>query len=196
MTDLTRAPAETDLPEVLPPAGSAIHFVGVGGIGMSGLARLLHHWGYRVSGSDSTASDITTALIAEGIAVSIGHHDLALAGVGRRALWPGPRGTHGTERPCARVSRNRRRWLTSPRGAPVLPHARGRCLSRAVRASWPGTGQPPATATPGKSRGNGDRGLEKPQLRRPVGRFVRCRSRARTRAGADAARSAGSPACA
>ena len=42
-----------------------IHFVGIGGIGMSALARLLMHDGKTVSGSDRTASDITRALEAE-----------------------------------------------------------------------------------------------------------------------------------
>jgi UDP-N-acetylmuramate--alanine ligase len=64
----------------LPPAGSGVHFVGIGGIGMSGLARLLQRWGYRVTGSDSSASDITDALRAEGIPVDIGHADVASAG--------------------------------------------------------------------------------------------------------------------
>lgn len=72
-------PHRAAVPEGLPAVGSAIHFVGVGGIGMSGLARLLHGWGYRVSGSDATASDITEALAAKGITVTIGHGDPALA---------------------------------------------------------------------------------------------------------------------
>lgn len=79
MSDSTRVPGTSTTRDGLPPAGSAIHFVGVGGIGMSGLARLLHRWGYLVSGSDSTASDITDALRSEGITVSIGHDDATLA---------------------------------------------------------------------------------------------------------------------
>jgi UDP-N-acetylmuramate--alanine ligase len=63
-----------DLPE--PPA--AIHFVGIGGVGMSGLARILRAAGHGVTGSDSTASDQTAALIAEGIPVAIGHTDTDL----------------------------------------------------------------------------------------------------------------------
>ena len=80
MTDPKSAAAMPDYPGGLPALGSAIHFVGVGGIGMSGLARLLHRWGYVVSGSDSTASDITDALRSEGIAVTIGHDDATLVG--------------------------------------------------------------------------------------------------------------------
>lgn len=44
-----------------------VHFVGVGGIGMSGLARLFLHEGKRVSGSDRSPSEITRALEAEGM---------------------------------------------------------------------------------------------------------------------------------
>ena len=43
------------------------HFIGIGGIGMSGLARLFVHEGKQVSGSDRSESDITRALVAEGV---------------------------------------------------------------------------------------------------------------------------------
>ncbi len=80
MTDPMTATSAPESTVGLPLPGSAIHFVGIGGIGMSGLARLLHRWGYVVSGSDSTASEITDALLSEGIAVSVGHDDATLAG--------------------------------------------------------------------------------------------------------------------
>jgi len=48
-----------------------IHLIGVGGCGMSGLARMLRGSGAIVSGSDSTASDLTAALGAEGIEVTL-----------------------------------------------------------------------------------------------------------------------------
>ena len=38
-----------------------IHFIGIGGIGMSGIARLMLALGYRVSGSDAKESEITLA---------------------------------------------------------------------------------------------------------------------------------------
>ncbi|MHC4947244.1 MAG: UDP-N-acetylmuramate--L-alanine ligase [Planctomycetota bacterium] len=50
-------------------AGRRIHFVGVGGCGMSGLARLLGTLGARCTGSDCSASDITRQLAADGIPV-------------------------------------------------------------------------------------------------------------------------------
>jgi UDP-N-acetylmuramate--alanine ligase len=62
----------------LPPAGSQIHIIGIGGIGTSGQARVLARWGYRITGSDMAESDVTVALRAEGLDVRIGHHpDLA-----------------------------------------------------------------------------------------------------------------------
>ncbi|KPJ77386.1 MAG: UDP-N-acetylmuramate--alanine ligase [Deltaproteobacteria bacterium SG8_13] len=50
-----------------------IHFVGIGGIGMSGIAELLLNLGYSVSGSDLKASDLTQRLQASGGKVFIGH---------------------------------------------------------------------------------------------------------------------------
>ncbi len=50
-----------------------IHFVGVGGIGMSGISELLANLGYRVSGSDARASETTARLSALGVEISIGH---------------------------------------------------------------------------------------------------------------------------
>jgi len=51
----------------------SVHFIGIGGIGMSGIARLMLGMGYRVTGSDMKSSEITSALSAEGAAVRIGH---------------------------------------------------------------------------------------------------------------------------
>jgi UDP-N-acetylmuramate--alanine ligase len=50
-----------------------IHFVGIGGIGMSGIAELLANLGYAVSGSDAKASDVTRRLATLGVRVSEGH---------------------------------------------------------------------------------------------------------------------------
>ncbi|MCL2224733.1 MAG: UDP-N-acetylmuramate--L-alanine ligase [Defluviitaleaceae bacterium] len=48
-----------------------IHFIGIGGISMSGLAEILHRDGFGVSGSDDVASEITKRLSELGITVSI-----------------------------------------------------------------------------------------------------------------------------
>ena len=50
-----------------------IHFVGIGGIGMSGIAELLLNLGYRVSGSDLKESEITSRLAGLGGRIFIGH---------------------------------------------------------------------------------------------------------------------------
>jgi len=50
-----------------------IHFVGVGGSGMSGIAEVLVHLGYTVTGSDIAASATTRRLESEGVKVVIGH---------------------------------------------------------------------------------------------------------------------------
>ena len=50
-----------------------VHFVGVGGIGMSGIAELLLNLGYRVSGSDLKASDTTRRLESLGGIIHFGH---------------------------------------------------------------------------------------------------------------------------
>jgi UDP-N-acetylmuramate--alanine ligase len=50
-----------------------IHFVGVGGIGMSGIAELLVNLGYEVSGSDAKPSDVTERLARLGVRVFRGH---------------------------------------------------------------------------------------------------------------------------
>ncbi len=50
-----------------------IHFVGIGGIGMSGIAEVMHNLGYQVQGSDIADSYVVEGLRKRGIAVAIGH---------------------------------------------------------------------------------------------------------------------------
>ena len=57
-----------------------VHFVGIGGIGMCGLAELLHNQGYAVTGSDLREGPTVTRLRTLGVSVSIGHE---AANVGR-----------------------------------------------------------------------------------------------------------------
>src|SRR5690349_2992542 len=47
----------------------SVYFIGIGGIGMSALARYFHSKGKQVSGYDKTESDITKELAVEGIAI-------------------------------------------------------------------------------------------------------------------------------
>jgi len=57
----------------LPLTIGMIHFVGIGGIGMSGIAEVLKNLGYAVQGSDVTESANVKRLRAQGIEVFIGH---------------------------------------------------------------------------------------------------------------------------
>ena len=50
-----------------------IHFVGIGGIGMSGMAELLHKLGFNISGSDQNSSERTESLQTMGLHISEGH---------------------------------------------------------------------------------------------------------------------------
>ncbi|HEV2074331.1 MAG TPA: UDP-N-acetylmuramate--L-alanine ligase [Thermomicrobiales bacterium] len=67
--------------ETLPPPPATFHFIGIGGIGMSGLARILSIWGYKVTGSDAAESAQTVSLRELGIPVVVGHHDPTFAGL-------------------------------------------------------------------------------------------------------------------
>jgi UDP-N-acetylmuramate--alanine ligase len=62
-------------PDDLPPADrlGAVHFVGIGGAGLSGIARIMLSRGIRVSGSDGTDSPTLDALCALGARVHLGH---------------------------------------------------------------------------------------------------------------------------
>jgi len=56
-----------------PPIPGRVHLVGIGGAGMSAIARVLREAGYEVSGSDQRESAVLTALRGLGVAVDIGH---------------------------------------------------------------------------------------------------------------------------
>jgi UDP-N-acetylmuramate--alanine ligase len=64
----------------LPLSIGRIHFTGIGGIGMSGIAEILHDMGYQVSGSDMTSNANVKRLIAKGISVTIGQHEDNVSG--------------------------------------------------------------------------------------------------------------------
>jgi UDP-N-acetylmuramate--alanine ligase len=56
-----------------------IHFVGIGGTGMSGIAEVLSNLGYQVSGSDIKASAVTQRLADLGVMITIGHQRANIA---------------------------------------------------------------------------------------------------------------------
>ena len=55
-------------------SNEVIHFIGIGGIGMSGLAQIMNNMGFTIQGSDLNRNKNTDRLIKTGIKVFIGHH--------------------------------------------------------------------------------------------------------------------------
>lgn len=75
--DMTRAVAE--IPEMR--RIRRIHFIGIGGAGMSGIAEVLYNQGYEISGSDLKESTTTLRLQEMGLKIFIGHHVENVTGV-------------------------------------------------------------------------------------------------------------------
>lgn len=71
MAEVTNPPLVYQVPEMR--RIRRIHFVGIGGAGMSGIAEVLKNQGYDVSGSDLKESPVTGRLRAMGVEVQIGH---------------------------------------------------------------------------------------------------------------------------
>jgi UDP-N-acetylmuramate--alanine ligase len=76
------APSSMQQTRFSPQGVGVIHFVGIGGIGMSGIAEILHRLGYKVQGSDQAENANVKRLRAEGIPVAIGHRAENLKNVG------------------------------------------------------------------------------------------------------------------
>ena len=88
-----------------------IHFLGIGGAGMSGIAEILHRLGYTVSGSDQAASASTERLQALGLRVAIGH-DASQLGTAQAVVVSSAISADNPERMAAHA-----------RGLPVVPRA-------------------------------------------------------------------------
>lgn len=81
-----------DFSQPVPDDLGVIHFIGIGGSGMSGIARILIGMGHKVTGSDLRDTDNVSALRALGAEVHIGHNEDNLGNpdtvVVTSALWP------------------------------------------------------------------------------------------------------------
>ncbi|HEX3580649.1 MAG TPA: UDP-N-acetylmuramate--L-alanine ligase [Thermoanaerobaculia bacterium] len=93
---------------------SAIHFVGIGGIGMSGIAEILAESGVSVSGCDLKPSPATDLLKSRGIPVTIGHDREHLEGVDLVVVTAAVKGTNDE------VDQARRRGIRILRRAEML----------------------------------------------------------------------------
>ena len=101
-----------------------VHFVGVGGIGMSGIAELLANLGYRVSGSDAKRSEVTDRLSSLGVDVRVGHD---AANVGEVAVYSVE--DKGDVPPRWTIGRG---YLKVPRGVAVDQEAKNLIVSDKV----------------------------------------------------------------
>ncbi len=97
-----------------------VHFVGVGGVGMAGLARLLVQAGFSVSGSDAAANRLTALLAETGVEIFRGH---AVGHVPAGVLWAVRTPAVGEDNPEVQALR--------ARGVPVF--ARGEVLAALSR---------------------------------------------------------------
>lgn len=84
---------EPDLTQPIPAAIERVHFIGIGGSGMSGIANMMLDAGLEVSGSDRSGSATVDRLVERGARVGIGHDAAHLpkgvdAVVVTSALWP------------------------------------------------------------------------------------------------------------
>lgn len=122
---------ELDIPEDL----GRVHFAGIGGSGMSGIARMFQAAGIQVTGSDATENANTRALRDGGIPVSIGHdaahvkdaQTLVVTG----ALWPdNPEYLAAKERGLTVLHRSQAlAWLTRNKRLIAVAGAHGKTTS-------------------------------------------------------------------
>ncbi|MBF4573397.1 UDP-N-acetylmuramate--L-alanine ligase [Herbiconiux sp. VKM Ac-1786] len=124
-----------DLSLTIPETLGAVHFVGIGGAGMSGIARLFQAAGLTVTGSDRSDSKTAAKLRALGIPVAVGH-DAANVGdadtlVVTSALWPdNPEYLAAKERGLTVLHRSQAlAWLTNRKRLVAVAGAHGKTTS-------------------------------------------------------------------
>ncbi|WP_372967059.1 UDP-N-acetylmuramate--L-alanine ligase [Microbacterium sp.] len=124
-----------DLSLPIPESISSAHFIGIGGSGMSGLAKMFLDAGIRVSGSDRADSDNLRALAAAGATVHVGH-DAAHLGdadtvVHTGAIWPeNPEFVTAKERGLHVIHRSQAlHWLIGSRRLVSVAGAHGKTTS-------------------------------------------------------------------
>lgn len=81
-----------------------VHCIGIGGIGISAIAKLLHAQGVMVTGSDMADSDTLQGVIALGIPVSIGESDSAIAAAAEAVIYSEAIPEDNVERTAARAA--------------------------------------------------------------------------------------------
>lgn len=126
---------QLDVSGPIPDELGRVHFVGIGGSGMSGIARLMKRRGLVVTGSDRERNYSTEALEGEGIPVAIGHDaanaDAADTLVVTSALWPdNPELLRARERGIPVLHRSQAlAWLTRGTRLVAVAGAHGKTTS-------------------------------------------------------------------
>ncbi|MBT2476542.1 UDP-N-acetylmuramate--L-alanine ligase, partial [Microbacterium sp. ISL-103] len=124
-----------DLSLPIPESISSAHFIGIGGSGMSGLAKMFLDAGIRVSGSDRADSDNLRALAAAGATVHVGHEAEHLGDadtvVHTGAIWPeNPEFVLAKERGLHVIHRSQAlHWLIGSRRLVSVAGAHGKTTS-------------------------------------------------------------------
>lgn len=124
-----------DLSLPIPESISSAHFIGIGGSGMSGLAKMFLDAGIRVSGSDRADSDNLRALEAAGAVVHVGHDAVHLGDadtvVHTGAIWPeNPEFVTAKERGLHVIHRSQAlHWLIGSRRLVSVAGAHGKTTS-------------------------------------------------------------------
>ncbi len=119
----------------IPDELGRVHFVGIGGSGMSGIARLMQRRGLVVSGSDRERNYSTDALASEGIQIFIGHDAAHVENVDTvvvtSALWPdNPELVRAKERGITVLHRSQAlAWLTRGKRLIAVAGAHGKTTS-------------------------------------------------------------------
>ena len=108
----------------VPLSVGPIHFIGIGGIGMSGIAEVLANLGYSVRGSDVADSANVKRLRGHGIAVAVGHKAENVEGAEVIVISSAIK-RDNPELVAARAKR-----------LPVVRRARGGCRWCAARRCW------------------------------------------------------------
>ncbi len=129
---------KSDFSQAVPERLGSVHFVGIGGAGMSGIARLFAAAGIPVTGSDIRATETVEALRASGIEIAIGHAAENIIGVDTLVVT----GAIAEDNPEYRAARERGlpivhraqalAWLTRNHRVVAVAGAHGKTTSTAM----------------------------------------------------------------
>lgn len=111
----------------MPKDTGALHFIGIGGIGMSGIAEILNTLGYTVQGSDMAEGPNVKRLRKKGIEISVGHEDENLKAKG---------GTFPAAVIISSAIKNSNTELQAARAANIPVVRRAEMLAELMRMKW------------------------------------------------------------